>query len=137
MLFKSIIALTVLIFATSYRKAPKDKGLSELKWKNRLLFITTTGTLELKQLYQQKKEIQERHLIWFVKNQTGIQTNFTGRLSSKMTADIKGKLTTLGNKGVLLIGKDGEEKMRETNLNLSHIYQKIDAMPMRQKEMRD
>ena len=37
---------------------------------------------------------------------------------------------------VLLIGKDGGMKSRESSLDLDAIFRRIDAMPMRKREMR-
>ncbi|WP_246180249.1 DUF4174 domain-containing protein [Marinobacter changyiensis] len=37
---------------------------------------------------------------------------------------------------VLLIGKDGGIKSREASLNLNGIFRRVDAMPMRMREMR-
>lgn len=37
---------------------------------------------------------------------------------------------------VRLIGKDGGIKSREASLNLNGIFSRIDAMPMRMREMR-
>jgi hypothetical protein len=38
---------------------------------------------------------------------------------------------------VILIGKDGEEKIRWQKVNLTEIFAVIDGMPMRQREMRE
>ena len=38
---------------------------------------------------------------------------------------------------VILIGKDGEEKMRRQKVNLTEIFAVIDGMPMRQREMKE
>ncbi|WP_228705789.1 DUF4174 domain-containing protein [Marinobacter sp. es.048] len=37
---------------------------------------------------------------------------------------------------MLLIGKDGGIKSRESSLNLDAIFRRIDAMPMRSREVR-
>ncbi|WP_349559152.1 DUF4174 domain-containing protein [Marinobacter sp. NFXS9] len=37
---------------------------------------------------------------------------------------------------VLLIGKDGGIKSRESSLDLDAVFRRIDAMPMRIREMR-
>jgi hypothetical protein len=38
---------------------------------------------------------------------------------------------------VVLIGKDGEEKIRWQKVNLTEIFAVIDGMPMRQREMKE
>ncbi len=38
---------------------------------------------------------------------------------------------------MILMGKDGEEKIRWQKVNLTEIFAVIDGMPMRQREMRE
>ena len=42
-----------------------------------------------------------------------------------------------GSSVVILVGKDGTEKLRKTTAQLGELFTLIDAMPMRQREMRE
>jgi hypothetical protein len=42
-----------------------------------------------------------------------------------------------GTTTFVLIGKDGTEKLRKTEIDLDEIFEVIDAMPMRKREMKD
>lgn len=59
-----------------------------------------------------------------------------------MSDDVERDVTELLDKAgsedrVLLIGKDGGIKSREPSLNPDGIFRRIDAMPMRRREMRE
>jgi hypothetical protein len=60
-----------------------------------------------------------------------------GVLSSSLESDVKALLEqSRPDERVLLIGKDGGIKSRESSLDLDAIFGRIDGMPMRIREMR-
>ncbi|GAM58420.1 serine-threonine protein phosphatase [Vibrio ishigakensis] len=86
-------------------------------------------------LNQNSYEIDDRHITWFVISKGELSTNYQGEVSSSFSR------TTLdtyfdSEYGVVLIGKDGGIKHRQNELELSTLFNKIDAMPMRRSEMR-
>ena len=76
----------------------------------------------------------DRDILWFVIEDTFIRTNFSGAISPKLGSRLRKGYFHGGTK-VILIGKDGGIKSRETTLDLFGIFTRIDAMPMRQREM--
>ena len=119
--------------------------LKAYQWKNRVLILFAPCEDDpvyqsfKEQLERRKQEVQERDLLIFHVPETGegrvahLPLNREQVLFLRKTFSIKpGQLI------VILIGKDGEVKIRkEIPGELSEILLLIDAMPMRQQEMRE
>jgi predicted transcriptional regulator len=118
--------------------------ISDYRWQNRLLLIFTSS-VENEQYQKQVTELKNKqeglkdrdmkifHLVSndrsFVDDKT-INTNDVRRLYKKYKVKEKGF-------AVILIGKDGTEKLRKQDaLSTEKIFSVIDAMPMRQQEMK-
>jgi hypothetical protein len=117
--------------------------LEELKWKNRVLLFFQAGDegggVEWDMSDSLKKEFTERDLVYFIIGDS-VSSNtpytFTQAYKEKIM-----RLYALGSKSTcyVLIGKDGGSKLRkEANQpDWEELFATIDAMPMRQREMRD
>lgn len=79
--------------------------------------------------------IEDRDIVWFVIGPRGVSSNY-GRIDRNLEENARSHLSD-GHEGleVVLIGKDGSEKLRAASLDLDSIFARIDAMPMRRREM--
>ncbi|MEH6452864.1 MAG: DUF4174 domain-containing protein [Psychromonas sp.] len=112
--------------------------LTTLKWENRIILVNATQNKDnVVTLFEQNKvEINDRDIIWFVIKNGRVTTNFTGNLTKGFLPDTREKYMS-GQGKVILIGKDGGIKSRRDSLDLNSIFLEIDAMPMRQLEMQN
>ena len=123
---------------------PVSIDLNSFKWKNRLLFVFASSEedrfyLALKEeIARQGMEIRDRDLLVFEVFEKGESRLGKERLSSGQVLALRKHLSVpSGQFMIILIGKDGGEKLRQDRLvELKEIFGIIDAMPMRQQEMR-
>jgi hypothetical protein len=138
-----IIILTA-IFLTFAAWSAGTMNLSQYKWKNRLLLVfaphNSHPTLsDLKNdISAQREEILERDLIVFEIYEIGPSYEDKTRIDpQKADAARRDFRVPSGSLTVILIGKDGGVKLRRDEpVDLRDIFLLIDAMPMRQEEMR-
>jgi hypothetical protein len=111
--------------------------LDELKWKNRIIIVNQPRDErgDLRVLQERVAGIDDRDIIWFVVTGDRALSNYQGRLSGSFVGNLRDRLRP-GPGGVILLGKDGGVKSRADDLDLDAIFSQIDAMPMRQLEMR-
>ena len=118
--------------------------LNSFKWKNRLLFLfasseedQTYHTLK-EEINRQDREIRDRDLLISQIFEKGESRLGKERLSSGQVLSLRKHLSVpSGQFMIILIGKDGGEKLRQDRVvELKEIFKIIDAMPMRQQEMR-
>ncbi len=117
--------------------------LEDLKWKKRVLLFfqsgPASGFTELDISDSLKQEISERDLVYFIIGDT-ISSNSPYTFTQSYKEKIK-KLYALGSKTecYVLIGKDGGSKVRMEGKkpDWGELFATIDAMPMRQREMRE
>jgi hypothetical protein len=119
--------------------------LGDYLWKNRLLLIFspsesyTDHRVQKGELEKQMAEVVDRDLIVFeifVKGESRIGKS---PIANPMAESLRSKFDVKPEDfAVLLIGKDGGEKLRSTeHIHVEEIFSLIDAMPMRQSEMRE
>jgi hypothetical protein len=141
-----IFLVSLVVFIMANKGEGKDSiDLRKYQWKNRLLLLFAPSPHEadyakLKQdLSSQAEEVRDRDLLVFHILASG-ETKLGNVSLSESSGDYlrekffikSGVLTTL------LIGKDGGVKLRSQGpVELEEIFSLIDAMPMRQREMRD
>ncbi len=112
--------------------------LASLEWKNRIILINASYNEEnyLALLKKKSAEINDRHIIWFIINENEVLTNFEGKLSENFLNNTLMKYGFTEGRSIL-IGKDGGIKSQLKFIDLETIFSKIDAMPMRQYEMKN
>ena len=112
--------------------------LSALKWENRIILVLenkineTGNTLNI--FEQNKDEINERDIAWFVIQNETVKTNFNGVLGKGFLSNTHKKYE-IEQGHVILLGKDGGLKSYHESVDLEAIFLEIDTMPMRQVEM--
>lgn len=105
------------------------QNISDLKWKKRviLVFEASEGSF----FYKDQKEVENAHHAEF-KDRDLVVLKVTDEAIYKKYKARKNENT------VLLIGKDGYPKKRQSKImDAKSLFAIIDAMPMRQDEMRN
>ena len=128
--------LLVLFSLTAY--GADMNNLGDYQWKNRLILVQGAQETEsaVETLRDADVAIDDRDIIWFVNTGEGLVTN-QATVSGGVEHDVSELLAKVSPEDrVLLIGKDGGIKSREPGLDLDAIFRRIDAMPMRVREMR-
>jgi hypothetical protein len=129
-----LLIINLLFFSTvnSNPKSPKD-----YIWQNRIVIIQTTEPDSTWFDERLRKGLEDRKLLVFQFNDSVlISTNSKEMINSK---DFIGKLKSRGKEASqwVLIGLDGGVKSSGQNLpDPKAIFEIIDAMPMRQSEIR-
>lgn len=112
--------------------------LSSLQWKNRIIVVNDVQNVEnvLALLENNTAEINDRDIVWFIIKEDRTFTNYSGKLSEDLLSNTRERYR-VGQGKIILIGKDGGIKSRLDRVDLEAIFSEIDAMPMRQNEMRN
>jgi len=142
---KYFLLFTAIIFSISCSRA-QIESLNDFQWKNRLLIIyamsDNRSQLENQLTYIEnaKNDYQERDLkVIILQNQevTIWNSSATHQLeSNQIIKDLN--ISSEKSYQNLLIGKDGGVKLRkDTPISNQELFNTIDAMPMRQREMHD
>jgi hypothetical protein len=141
-------AAVIVISGCRGTAGEKERGFVDLaryRWKNRLLFVfapsAEDGRLVRQRaaLDEQRKGVVDRHLVRFDVMADNAVRNGGEDLGEGAAAFLRRTFAVEPESyTVILVGKDGGEKMRRTAVvPVAEIFGIIDAMPMRQAEMRD
>ena len=139
---------SILLFLSSTSMKMETDLLTQYKWKNCILVVfseTNTSPLFEKQIQlfdENIEELADRDLIIFqVFEKSGITPNRQSISNTEIT-QLKERFDFNFEKNnefaVFLVGKDGGTKLTSKNemLNIEKLCATIDAMPMRQAEMK-
>ncbi|MEQ5793003.1 DUF4174 domain-containing protein [Muricauda sp. NFXS6] len=144
LLIKVILLITSFSFMNTY-----GQDLEKHKWTNRVLIVKTVDAEsnkyqeQIKEFTNSPEELIDRKLILYkIVNNDFTLTNYknsafnsSGKISGKLAENI---LDAKENFEVILIGLDGGIKIQQTKiLTKEHLFNTIDAMPMRQNEMKN
>jgi len=149
MLKQLIILLSLILLSSAtlfgQQQEADSVDLSQYRWEKRILLIfapDSTNAMYQNQLQDYSKYragFEERDLITFhlLRKKSGKLLEQT--LSSENVQELYRQFGVTKNEfTVILIGKDGSEKLRTTDLlPVRKLFSVIDAMPMRQREMRN
>jgi hypothetical protein len=136
---KQLLAILFLAFSTLAHgnESTMLDDLDSLQWKNRIVIINEAENEKdiLALLDEHTAGIDDRDIIWFIFKQDSVSSNYPGKLSDDFSSRTREKYDIMRNK-VILIGKDGGLKSRYNRFDPGAVFSDIDAMPMRQYEMR-
>ena len=144
---KYFVALTLLIELFTGVTLGQDTGsvdLNAYQWKNRLLLLFASSeedqaylTLK-KEIDRQAMEVKDRDILVFYVLERSESRLGQEHLRPDQALFLKKHLSVpSGRFTIILIGKDGGEKIRqESAVDLKEIFAIIDAMPMREQEMK-
>ena len=128
----SILAAATLLIAGAMINAGKASPLDEFHWKNRVLVVSAPAgdpaADEQRRIYQAAaKGMSERQIVLAEALDDG-----------ERSRQIRSKVSTDGRRfQVFLLGKDGHTALSSDKpLSADYLFARVDAMPMRQDEMR-
>ena len=129
------VSVTALAFATA--AAPPLTELASLRWQHRILVVDGRIPDATERLRAAQPAIDERDIVWFVASPDGLPSNYPDRIGGALAQHLNERYFGRSDTRVFLVGKDGGLKSSEPDLDLQRLFARIDAMPMRQREMRD
>ena len=143
-IFPSIIMAAVVSSGTSRNEEVMSLDLREYRWKNRLLFLFAPNRdhPSFDSLHESivacEAEADDRDLVIFEVLETApctVDGDPLDPASAQLLRDRFGAAE--GAFSVVLVGKDGGVKLdHQGQIRVEEIFALIDAMPMRQEEMR-
>ncbi len=118
--------------------------LEQFQWKNRLLFLFAPDDENpifkkfQNEIKSQTAEVEDRDLVVFEVLEKGPSRVNRTQLERQVADSMRNRFNVPRHKFTLiLIGKDGGTKLkRHAQTDLKEVFELIDSMPMRQKEMR-
>lgn len=141
-IFVAVLLLGITVGSANGTCSSSD--LDMYRWKNRLLLVFTPSDtdqtyLELQQaLGRAGDKLQDRDMVVFRLFASGRGKTDEACLGKDEVLSLYQRFDVPGHSlTVILLGKDGGEKARQVGqFDLQAIFDRIDAMPMRQREMR-
>jgi hypothetical protein len=131
-----ILSVIILMVFSSLNN--DNVTLNDLRWKNRVvIFFQGQGQKETKDIDSLKSELEERKIVFLSIGDT-FTTNSEYKFSQKFIRSLKEKYALKNSDGNwLLIGLDGGVKLKsEDSLDWDLVFRTVDAMPMRQSEIK-
>ena len=118
--------------------------LDQFQWKNRLLFLFAPDDENLifqkfqNEIKSQAAEVEDRDLVIFEVLEKGLSRMNRTQLERQVADSMRNRFKAPRQKFTLiLVGKDGGTKLKHhAQTRLKEVFELIDSMPMRQKEMR-
>ena len=140
-----LILLVVMMVHSALGNDQDQVDLSAYQWESRLLVLFSPSEDDpvyqsfKEQLQGRTQEVHDRDLLTFHVFETGESRIAHLQLNEGQVLFLRKKFSIMpGQRVVILIGKDGGVKFRGAlPVELSDIFSIIDAMPMRQREMRE
>ena len=126
------IGIAVLVGVSAMIHASRASQFDDWKWKNRVLVVVgpveDSAVMQQRQIYQSSANgMSERQIVL---TEALDDTALSREIRSRVSADGK-------RFHAFLIGKDGHVALSSDKpLSADYLFQRIDAMPMRQDEMR-
>lgn len=122
--------------------APETSHLESLRWERRVIVVFAAAVAResaLETLASHEAPLEERDVTWVV-IQEGTAAVFwpASDADERLAKALVDRFQPLSEPlDVVLIGKDGGVKTRTTTLDLDALFDQIDGMPMRRREMRE
>jgi hypothetical protein len=140
----AVIFLILIGLAVWAPKEALSMDLTQFQWKNRLLFIFAEKASDpsfkklQNQIIAQNAEVDDRNLIVFEVPAQGPARMNTIPLDRKDADSIRNHFAISNDTfSLILVGKDGGIKLKRSDqIDLTEVFELIDSMPMRQREMR-
>jgi glutathione peroxidase len=126
----------------SEREHEKPLEIADYRWKNRIVLLFAPGNNHpscanfLQAWDARAEDVSERDLLLIKVFEEGESRIGNTHLPATSAMELRGQYQVEpGSMTLILIGKDGGEKLRRTALGLGELFAAIDAMPMRRREM--
>jgi hypothetical protein len=144
--FAFLCSASILLFGFPYTTggARMDFDLDAYQWKNRIILLFAPSSdsdaykRQMREFEGQGDGILDRDLIILKLFENGESRFGDTSLSERVAPQMRRQFNVgEGKFSIFLMGKDGTIKLRSTvPVSVSEIFSLIDAMPMRQEEMR-
>lgn len=140
LIFAGTIAMAILPPQWGFAEAGP---LASFQWQNRVLLIFGSSEKEVaeqeERFHNQESQVDERDLVILtIVNNVVSDGGRSGSLPTASALRTKFRVDQDASLTVVLVGKDGGEKLRETELTEPKaVFDLIDSMPMRKDEARD
>lgn len=122
------------VFATNHTEL---NALEQLQWQNRVILVFSDRVEHYQQIFNNaESQVKDRDIAWFIIDGKQLITNYTGGISDRFLPLLHKQFKT-SNEEIILIGKDGGVKQRGKALPINEIFDEIDEMPMRIREMQE
>lgn len=128
----------ITLFFFLFASWGKPKKLEDFRWENRIVLYFPKENVDSKIVADSLKEaLAERKILYFIIKDTML-SNAEVDFDKSYQEQLKMKFQSSSNQGKwVLIGLDGMVKLKEEgDMNWNRIFKTIDAMPMRQSEIR-
>lgn len=126
--------LSLAVFATDNTKL---NALEQLQWQNRVILIFSDRVEHYQQIFNNaESQVKDRDIAWFIIDGKQLLINYSGGISDRFLPLLHRQFKT-SNEEVILIGKDGGVKQRGKALPINQLFDEIDTMPMRIREMQE
>lgn len=140
---RAMVAAAVLLLTTACEAADVGKIMDGYLWEKRvlLIFAPTSDDPRLEAMRTQLRDAEEGladrdMVIWTIAHQAAVQVDGESKAHLSTPPFYAYFEVAPDTFQVLLLGKDGEEKLRRNAvLPVAELFATIDAMPMRQREM--
>jgi len=132
------LALALMVWLPACAFASEDAPLTELtslRWQHRIIVADGRIPDAAERLRAAGPAIDERDILWFLVSPEGLLSNYAGGIGDALAQDLRERYLDATDTRVVLIGKDGGVKSSEPDLDLQRLFARIDAMPMRRREM--
>ncbi|MEA3643892.1 MAG: DUF4174 domain-containing protein [Lamprobacter sp.] len=137
-----VLGLWLSSASTLISAEPVDQGadqplgtLGSLRWQHRIIVVDAQIPDAVSRLRAEQPAIDARDILWFVRDRGPLQTNYPGPLDARLKQELEQRFFSRSDAAVFLIGKDGGLKASAQQLDLPALFARIDAMPMRRREM--
>ena len=143
-ILSAVMMVALLSIGSRHISLANSLDLSQFQWKNRLLFLFAPNRdhpffdVLNKSLTTHQAEVADRDLVIFERLESGPSSMNTNSLDPQTAQSLRDKFDIARSEfTVILIGKDGGIKLkRHDKILLQDVFDLIDAMPMRQNEVR-
>lgn len=126
--------LSLGVFATDNTKL---NALEQLQWQKRIILVFSDRFEHYQQIFNDAEAaVKDRDIAWFIIDGKQLTSNYMGQISDSFLPQLHHQFTS-SNEEVLLIGKDGGVKQRGKALPIDEIFDEINEMPMRIREMQE
>ncbi|MEA1052908.1 DUF4174 domain-containing protein [Lamprobacter modestohalophilus] len=138
------LVLGLNMASTLIMAEPLDQGadrplgaLASLRGQYRIILVDAQIPDAVARLRAEQPALDERDILWFMgdQGQGQVQTNYPGPLDARLKQELEQQFFSRSDAAVFLIGKDGGLKASAGELDLPALFARIDAMPMRRREM--
>lgn len=111
--------------------------LKQLQWQKRIILVFSDRVEHYQQMFNDAEAaVRDRDIAWFIIDDKQLTSNYTGEISDSFLPQLHRQFTS-SNEEVILIGKDGGVKQRGEALPINQLFDEIDSMPMRIREMQE